>query len=300
MRKDRTLSPSEGEPVVVNGNAPRAIRVLSELLPELRPAERKVAEFLIRNAADAIKLSVTDVADGAGSSEATVVRVCKKAGFVGYQEFKIRLAQDLVAPIKAIHEEINADDSLSAVIQKVFHANIVALEETQRGLSPDKVAQAVQYIEQAGQVLLIGAGNSGLVAMDGAQRMLRLGARVEAETSGHGQAVRAALLAEGDVVIAISHSGTSRDVLEAVEIARKQGARIILVTNRPRSPLGRISDLVLSTEARETAFRTEAMSARVAMLTILDTLFVAVGLKRYEQTVDNIQRVRSATSVKRL
>lgn len=284
----------------LESSSPRAIRLLLDLNDELRPAERKVVDYLVQHAAEAIKLSVTDIADGAGSSEATVVRVCKKAGFGGYQDFKIRLAQDLVAPIKAIHEEINVGDSLHAVIQKVFHANIAALEDSQRALDPVLMARAVALIEKAGQVLLIGAGNSGLVAEDGALRLLRLGMRVIAEKSGHDQAVRAALLNEGDVVIAISHSGTSRDVLEAVEIARKQGAMIVLITNRPRSPLGRVSHLVLTTDARETAFRTEAMSSRIVMHTILDTLFVLLGLARYEQTFENVQRVRTATAVKRV
>lgn len=267
---------------------------------ELANAERKVVQFLSENATDVVRMSVTEVADRSGTSEATVVRVCKKTGFSGFQEFKIQLAQDFIAPVKAIHEEVAVDDSLGTIIEKVFQANIVALEDTLARLREDDVERAVQLLSEAEQVLLCGVGNSGLIALDAQQRWLRLGLQVSTEVAGHSQAVRAALLGPKDVLVAISHSGSSRDVLEAAKIAIGNGSRLIAITHSGKSPLAEIADVILYTAARETAFKTEAMSSRIAMQTILDMLFVALAIPRHERVIENIMRIRAATAEKRV
>jgi RpiR family carbohydrate utilization transcriptional regulator len=266
----------------------------------LRDAERKVVDYLVRNTADILRMTVTEVAEGSGTSEATVVRVCKKGGLAGFQQFKIRLAQDLVAPLKAIHEEVAEGDDTATVARKVFHANILALEDTLARLQPADVERACDILGQADQILICGVGNSGLIALDAQQRFLRLGLRVAAEAAGDTQAVRAALLGPSDAVLAISHSGASRDVVEAVRTARRNGSRVVAITHLGKSPLTGQADVILATAARETAFRTESMSSRIAMQTIVDLLFVALALRRYETTVNNIMRIRAATAERRL
>ncbi len=267
---------------------------------DLRAAERKVVDYLVKNRADILSMTVTEVAEGSGTSEATVVRVCKKGGVAGFQEFKIRLAQELVSPLKAIHEEVAEGDDVASVTRKVFHANILALEDTLASLQPAVIERAIDILEQADHILICGVGNAGLVALDAEQWWLRLGLRVAAEAAGEMQAVRAALLGPRDAVVAISPSGSSRDVLETVRTARRKGSRVIAITHLGKSPLTREADVVLATTARETAFRTEAMSSRIAMQTIVDVLFVTLGLRRYETTVDNIMRIRAAMAARRL
>lgn len=117
---------------------------------------------------------------------------------------------------------------------------------------------------------------------------------VGADVAGHSQAARAAMLGPGDVVIGVSHSGTSKDVVTAVHIAKEQGARVIALTHVGKSHLTKLSDVALQVSSRETAFRTEAMSSRIAMFSLMDAVFVALALRRYETAVSNIQRVRLA------
>ena len=283
-----------------SGSLPQAIRMMLTANRQLATAERKVVHFLAENARDVVRMSVTEVAERSGTSEATVVRLCKKTGFSGFQDFKIQLAQDFSSPVQAIHEEVSVDDTLDTIVKKVFQANIVALEDTLARLRTEDVAKAVQLLSEAEQVLLCGVGNSGLIALDAEQRWLRLGLRVHTEVSGHNQAVRAALLGPKDVLVAISHSGASRDVIDAVKIAQANGSRIIAITHSGKSPLASLADVALYTAARETAFRTEAMSSRIAMLTILDALFVAMAIPRHEQVVETIMRIRRATAAKRV
>jgi DNA-binding MurR/RpiR family transcriptional regulator len=266
----------------------------------LRAAERKVVDFLLQHTADIVRMTVTDVAEGSGTSEATVVRVCQKGGLAGFQQLKIRLAQDLVSPLKAIHEEVSPDDQPADVVRKVFHANILALEDTLASLQPSEIERAVDILAQADHILVCGVGNAGLVALDAQQWWLRLGLQVSAEVAGEMQAVRVALLGPRDAVVAISPSGSSRDILQAVTTARRNGSRVIGITHLGKSPLTGLADVVLATAARETAFRTEAMSSRIAMQSIVDVLFVTLGLRRYDTTVDNIMRIRAAMAERRL
>lgn len=279
---------------------PATGRALQDLQSRLAPAEARVAAFVIAHPHEVIRHSVTEVAGRSGASEATVVRLCKKAGFEGFQDLKVRLMRDLVPPIRAIHEEVAPEDSVGAVIQKVFSSSVAALDETARALDPPRLQRAADLLDDANLILVFGVGNSGLVAGDAAQRMLRLGLRVVSESSGHEQAIRAALAGRGDVVVTISHSGATRDVIEATRIARSHGARTIAISHELRSPLASLSDVVLPTVAQETAYRTEAMASRLAMLTIVDALFVLLSLRRRDATLDNIARIRDATAIKRV
>ena len=283
-----------------DGALPQTIRLMLSTGGRLRAAERKVVDFLLQHTADIVRMTVTDVAEGSGTSEATVVRVCQKGGLAGFQQLKIRLAQDLVSPLKAIHEEVSPDDQPADVVRKVFHANILALEDTLASLQPSEIERAVDILAQADHILVCGVGNAGLVALDAQQWWLRLGLQVSAEVAGERQAVRVALLGPRDAVVAISPSGSSRDILQAVTTARRNGSRVIGITHLGKSPLTGLADVVLATAARETAFRTEAMSSRIAMQSIVDVLFVTLGLRRYDTTVDNIMRIRAAMAERRL
>src|SRR5580693_10753700 len=86
----------------------------------LRSAEQRVADFILKHPEELIYLTVTELAERTNTSESTVVRLCQKIGYKGYQEFKIMLARDLVGPTETIYEQISPSDSLPALKRKVF------------------------------------------------------------------------------------------------------------------------------------------------------------------------------------
>lgn len=264
-----------------------------------RDSERKVAEYILAHTMETINLPITELAEQVGVSEATVVRMCKKAGFHGFQELKIALAMENVPPVKTVHEEIQEDDDLEAVVKKTFHANIGALESTLNVLSIRELGRAVDAITSAERVHIYGVGGSGPVALDAAHKLMKTGKAVIAYTDTHMQAMAASLMKPGEVVIGISHSGSSRDIIEALELARKNGAVTIGITHYARSPMDRVLDIKLSTCSKETFYRIESVSSRIAQLSIVDSLFTGVALRNLGQTIDNIQRTREAIVPKR-
>lgn len=272
---------------------------LQGILPQLKAAERRVADVLLAQPDDVVRISITELAERSQVSEATVVRLSRKLGFSGFQELKIRIAQDLVTPVQQIHEDVLPTDDAATVRSKVFGATAAALASTEKVVEVEALEAAATAIHGATEVVFFAVGLSAWVAADAAQRFTKLGLVAQALHDGHAQATKAALLRPGSVAVGVSHSGSTRETVRSLELARGCGATTICITSFGRSPITRFADIHLFTSARETAFRTEAMSSRVAQIAIVDTLFVLVALKRYDQAVRNIARVREVNADKR-
>lgn len=272
---------------------------VSGMLPSLLPAERKVGEFILKNAEPAIGMSVGEVAREAGVSEATVIRFCRAANFLGFADLKIALARELVTPIaSAIHEDVAEKDDLGALARKVFEANIGTLRDTLAIIDPRSVERAVGVMDSAGKTLVIGVGTSAPIAFDAYTKLMRLGLPVTLQTDGHLQMMEAALLKKGDAILAISHSGSTKDPVETVKVGRKAGARAVAVTNSLLSPLAKASDVTLVTSSKETRFRSEALASRIAQASIVDLIYVALGLRRGQRALDCIRKIEDVITAK--
>ncbi|MEK3724513.1 MULTISPECIES: MurR/RpiR family transcriptional regulator [unclassified Paenibacillus] len=274
---------------------------LREIANNLTLAEKKVAEFIIQSGDEIIRMTITELAQKCDSSESTIVRLCKKLRLRGYQELRVALAQDLVSsPVKQIHEKVDLKDTAEQTMRKVFQAAAQALSDTESVLSVDNLIKAIEYVKEARSISFFGIGASGVIALDAYYRFSKLGISCHYATDGHSQTNKAIFLGEGDVVIGISHSGRTRDVIRTLDIAQSKGAKTIAVTQFGHSPITEVADTVLFTSSRETAFRTEAMASRIAQSAILDSLFVNVALTRYEEVIKNYEQVRQVTSEMRI
>lgn len=267
--------------------------------PSLRPSEQKVAKFILDNTELVVELSVTEVARRSDVSDATVVKFSQRIGYTGFQEMKISLAKELPAHTRNIYGEIAPGDDLQTLKEKIFALNKTALEETCRILDQSKLEQAVLALTEARQVHICGVGASGTVAMDAEQKFMRIGIPCHAYIDPHIAAAMAALLRPGDVAIGISHSGATRDTVEALQTAQRAGATTICLTNFINSPVSRNADITLLTAVQETDFRSGAMASRVAQLSIVDVLFVAVAQARYELSLACLDKTRAAVARKR-
>ncbi|HEY8348067.1 MAG TPA: MurR/RpiR family transcriptional regulator [Symbiobacteriaceae bacterium] len=272
---------------------------LRSILDTLKHAERRAAEYILRQPHEIIHLSISELAERCGASETTIFRLCRRLGFSGYQGMKISLARDLVEPLALIHEEVIEGDSPWAVTQKVFQSTMRSLADTLKVLSPQELERAASVFVKARKVEFYGVGGSGIVALDAMHKFMRTGLLCAAYTDPHLQVMSASLLGPEDVAVGISHSGSSKDTVEALEVAKKAGATTVAITDKARSPIVKVADIVLCTASAETGFRTEAMASRVCQLAIIDSLFVAVGLARKEATLASVQRVREAIALKR-
>jgi RpiR family transcriptional regulator, carbohydrate utilization regulator len=265
----------------------------------LRAAEQRVADFILKHPDDLIYLTVTELAERTNTSESTVVRLCQKIGYKGYQEFKIVLARDLVGPTTEIYAAIEPGDDLATIKNKVFQANAQALRDTLEVLDDVQLQLAVDTIAGARRLEIYGVGGSSPLALDAYHKFVKLGVAAVALSDGDLMAMSSSLLGQGDVALGISHTGASRDVTDALGRATRHGARTICITHRPSSPITKVSDVVLVTAAQQTAFRSDASSSRIAQLAVIDSLYVGVAHKNHERSLEMIERTREATAAKR-
>lgn len=279
---------------------------IRQSLPNLRPAEARIAEAVLADPAAVVGKTITELAALVGTSQATVVRFCRAVGYAGYPDFRIDLAQ--ATSRRAVeqeranvaHGEIDPDDTLQDVVTKIAFHEARTIEETARMLDLDALEAVAAAVAQAPRIDLFGVGSSGLTAQDLAQKLQRIGLLCFASPDPHVQLQSAALLGPGAVAVGVSHSGLTVETNDALRIAHDRGATTVAVTNFPESPLVEHADVVLTTTARETKFRSGALSSRIAQLAVVDFLFVRVAQRLYDRTTENLRATYEAVQPHRL
>lgn len=244
------------------------------MYPEMGKAEKKIAEWVQKNPDGVLPLSISELADQCGCGEATIVRFARRLGFGGYQELKISLAQE--SGKSNVGESLTPNDSCGELLDKVTDAIYCTLEMTRSEIDREALAAAAEALLHSRKIVVFGLGNSASIALDIQHKFLRLGYDVTAYSDNHMQAIAASHLGAGDTAIGISHSGSSRDIVEAMHLARERGATAIALTNSGKSPIVKESSIVLSTASRETQYSILGLNSRIAQLAIVNALYYYV------------------------
>ena len=240
--------------------------------PSLSPAERQVADWVLRQPGTVLSLPVAAIARDAGVSQPTVIRFCRSMGCHGLSDFKLRLAQGNVAR-DAAPARI-ASPSGTRVLQNA----IDSLTTLQDRFDPRTLDAAVALVDSAHRIDLYGFGSSGVVALDAQTKFFRYGIPANAYSDPYLVSMSLNVLQAGDVVIAISKSGALPELQTAVERVRELGVRVIAVT-APGSPLAALADVVLPAGVDD-AVADRSMVARLLHLALLDALVLEVALRK--------------------
>jgi len=278
--------------------------VLRGLAPTLVPSLHRVATRILDDPSKAATETISEMARGAATSEASVLRLCRQIGVRGYREFRVALAaesgrEQALSDSREIGGDIGRTDDLDSIIDSVTFADQQAIADTARTLDRAAMAGAVALVVGARRIDIVGVGASAVVALDLQQKLHRIGLIAFAWSDTHAALTAAALLGPSDVMIGISHTGATKDTVEAVGEAGRQGAATIGLTSVPRSQLAGSVDVVLVTAGRETTFRSGATSSRIAALSVVDVLFVAVAQRRFDATVAALDSTRQAVAPRR-
>ena len=279
------------------------VRIRS-LLPSLAPAERRVAECVLADPAAAAASTITSHAQQGETSETTEIRFCRAVGLAGYPELRLALAAERgrseAGNARDLTGDIVPDDDLDKVVATIAFADARAVEDTAEQLDLDQLHAVIEALVTAPRIDVYGVGASGIVALDLQQKLHRIGRAAFAWPDPHLALTSAALLSAGDVAVAISHSGATRDTLDALQVARDNGATTVAITNFPRSPLATLGDHVLTTAARETTFRSGATASRLAQLTVVDCVFVGLAQRTYEPSQRALELTHDAVADRRV
>jgi DNA-binding MurR/RpiR family transcriptional regulator len=267
--------------------------------PHLTPLEAKVVDSVMARRDFTHETALKEVADEADVSEAMVIKIAKKLGFSGYRDFRQNLVDYVRVSDPEMREELSPADSPREIVNKVFGASKQALEETLAIADIEAYDRAADFIAGARQRDFYGVGGSAQIARDVAHKFLRIGVRASVFDDAHMMAMSASLLGTTDVAIGFSHSGSTLATIEALQIARKNGARTIAITNYLGSPIAEIADVVICSTAQGSPLLGENAAARIAQLTILDTIFVLVAQRNYKAADANLAKTKAAVREKR-
>ncbi|NDL56833.1 MurR/RpiR family transcriptional regulator [Phytoactinopolyspora mesophila] len=270
-----------------------------EMLPELPAAQRTVAELIMADPGRVAQLNVLDLAEVCGVSTGSIARLCRALGLDGYASLRISLAADSGRSEREawdsdIGPDIAAEDDLQRVATVISTAITGTVSNTLNQVDLPEVDRAADALVGAGRVHLVGFGGSGASATECMGRLHRVGIPTWAITDVHTAMSGMAVLGAGDVVVAISHSGRTREVLDLIAEAAARGAIVVAVTNDPSSPIARHADIVLRTSAGLDGFRSEGVLARHAQLAVLDLLYVAVVQRTSAQSAEALTATREA------
>ena len=251
-------------------------------LTSLAPAEQRVGKLVLSDPRSFTHLPVSELALRSHVSKPTVVRFCRSMGYDGLTDFKRKLAGSVSEGVPFIHRSVDADDKTGDVLVKVIDNTVAAFLKYRNDASTLAIEKAVDAIletyRQGKRIEFFGVGNSGIVAQDAQHKFFRLGVNAIAYSDGHMQVMSASILGPGDSVVVISNSGRTRDLMDASDIARKNGATVITIT-ASGSPLASSGNIHLSADHPEGYDRYSPMVSRLLHLMIIDVLTTCVALR---------------------
>ncbi len=270
-----------------------ALLRLEENMAALSPTEKAVASQILEKPELVSELCIHDLAKETFSSSSTIVRLCCHIGFSGYRDFRRAVTAELAVRTQTkINEQLSIarTDSLEEIIGKVTYQNIVVLEETRAMMDAEVIRRCAELIRKARVIYLFGIGASFCTAKDAYLKFLRMNKLCVINEDWQAQILQARNALPEDLGIAISYSGETEEVIECMEALRENHTPIIAITHLANTPVAQLADEKLYTAARETLFRSSAMSSRISQLNIIDILYTYLGNLEYDRTPDRMSK----------
>jgi len=273
---------------------------IKSIASTLSEKEQKIADFISNDPEKIIYGTINQVATELSLADSTVFRFCKRLGYQGFQDMKIAIASEKSNTMNEVHEKIEKSDDEETVLEKIFQSNIQTLKDTIEVIDEENFSLAVDTILQSNKIEFFGVGGSNAVAMDGYHKFIRTGLSVNYQMDSHLQLMSSSQLKSEDLAILISHTGHTKDTLQILNTLKENNVFTIGISGFADSPLNQAVDLSLNTLSEETDFRSEALSSRIAQLTILDALYVSLMMRLETEGRESLDVIRQVIQKKRL
>ncbi len=278
---------------------PEFLTRIATLRESLSPAEAKVAAVVLSAPGWVLGSALAAVAQRAGVSEPTVIRFCRSLGLDGYPALRLRLAESLAQGAALLYRDVDADDSAADLAVKIFERSARTLTDVRSQLAPARLESAIALLAAARRIEFYGLGSSGIIAADARHKFFRLGLHAVAYSDAHLHGMAATMLGPEDVVVAISSTGRTIDLISSVEIALEAGAAVIALAP-PASPLAARATVAIEFAVDEDPDVYSPMTTRLAQLAVIDVLSVGVALRLGPELLARLERSQASLRDKRL
>ena len=261
------------------------------------PSQKRVADYVLAHPEEVMMLSMSELAAKAKVSDPTIMRFLHKLNYQSYQVFRVMLAQEnAVTPSQALYNDIEKEDSSKEIIQKVITLTHRALDDLHNVLQGEELESFCQSILKAKRILVIGVGSTAAIAFDLTHKLLKLSISAQSMNDPHMINIACGTLGEEDLLIALSHSGESREILDGVKLAKEAGAKVLAITSMQDSSLAREAQQSLFSSSFETSYRSDSMVSRILQLCIIDMIYIRLALLGGYAMQKNINRSRIAVA----
>lgn len=254
---------------------------------KLTAKEKLVADYILKNYERVVSMPVGELADTAGVVKSVIIRCCKSLGFDGYSELKLSLSRELARNESFNYVPyISREDNSSNILDKIFSANIKTLHDTAEGIDRKVLDDVVDMLADANNIYIYGIGTSAGIVSDFQYRLMQLGYTAFCFTDVASMKVSTLNIRPGDAAIGISNSGRTVATVDALVLARDMGAKTACLTGYPNSKITKICDYPLVIQTDEIQYPIEAISARIAHISVLDTVCVALSARNYDDATE--------------
>jgi len=258
---------------------------------KLRPAERRVAAIVAERRDDVPRMSIAELAAAAGVSEPTVHRFCRALGLDGFPAFKLSLAAGLASGTPYVHRDVAIGDPLSVVVDKIFDSTLRALADLRHRLDRGRIAEAVKLLRNARHIECCGGGIGTAMALDAQIKLMRLGVPAVWNPDTHTQAMAAAVLRRGDVVLLLSVHGGSWELMRIARTAQESGASVIGIACSD-APVARHCDVFIAVDTAENTEIYTPSQSRLAVMMVVDMITTAIMTSLGPAVVTRLKRVK--------
>ena len=269
------------------------LEVIARAQEGLRKSDRRVAQVILDQAGEVVNMTLANLAKAAQVSEPTVIRFCNAIGCEGYRDLRVKLAKSLAYARSSSHTTIGLGEALPSIITKIFDFSLANLNWAQSRLQAQEIEASVEILAAAKRIEFFGFGASGIVALDAQQKFPLFGVPCGAPTDSHQMFMTASMASEGDVIVAISNTGQTHEVINASRRAIARGAKVIAICGK-QSPLSELASQALIVDSIENTDLYTPTVSRLAQLVIIDILSVAVSLRRDNLHHRKIAEMKSA------
>lgn len=261
-------------------------------LGDMGRAEKRIAEVVQARPDDVIAMSMAALAEAADVSDPTIVRFCRRFGFDGYSEFKIRLGQSLVPAAPFHYESISSNDSINNVVRKTCRNTMSAIQRIMESLNSDLIGKAAAQINSAEWTAIYATGMSEVAAMDAEHKLQRLGIRCAAIHGRAKQASQIRFARPEDAILILSESGSTRHLVDVASAARAKNASVISITE-PDSPLARQSDIVVGVPRYQHTEIFTPLASRLMHHLVINMLSAAIAIASGQEHPDQLPALDS-------
>ncbi len=276
--------------------------LINDFYNKLSKTEKRIADYILNHIEEIKEFTSAELANNAHVGQSSVIKFIKKIGFNGFTDFKIKLSEELASQ-KAmkpdfLHNNISSADTIYEATKKIAYSHINSIEETTSHISYNHLNKVIDLLETSKKVVIVGIGSSSLVGKDFQHKLTKIGKLVLHDLDPHVQISQAVTADSDDLILAISHGGETKVVIEAIIAGRKNGAKIVSITGSRNNSISALSDISLYTVAVEDFLSSSALSSRIAQLTLIDALFIGLIKKDHTKFMDYI--TESSRVIKKL